>query len=193
MDAAEELVLEQGFAGTSVDAIIGQAGVTKGAFFYHFDSKQDLAHALIGRFVELDLGHLEENMTRATRLQKEPLQQLLLFVGLFIEEAEELTQPVPGCLMGSYIYEAGLFDDQILEMVSDNMMRWREVLVAKFDEVAEAHPPSLKVDTDSLADMMTVIFEGAFVVSRSLREPAVVAEQLTHYRNYLELLFVDAP
>lgn len=191
MDAAESLILRQGFAGTPIDDILDQAGVTKGAFFHHFESKQDLAHSLIARYVDLDLQHLNDKMGRAERLHRDPLQQLLLFVGLFREEAAELTQPAPGCLMGSYIYEAGLFDDHVLEVVHDNMITWRKRLREKLDEVAARHPPKVEADLDSLADLMTVVFEGAFIVSRTLRQPDVVADQLQHYRNYLELLFAE--
>jgi hypothetical protein len=37
--------------------------------------------------------------------------------------------------------------------------------------------------------MVTVLFEGAFVVSRSLKGPGVFSAQLRHYRTYLQLLF----
>jgi TetR/AcrR family transcriptional repressor of nem operon len=62
-------------------------------------------------------------------------------------------------------------------------------LGAKLREVAERYPPRMDVDFDSLADALTVVFEGAFIVSKTYREASVVAEQLRHYRNYLELLF----
>lgn len=189
MDMAEELVLHQGFAGTSVDSIIGEAGVTKGAFFHHFPSKQDLAHALIERFADRDQGHLFDKVHRAEKLQRDPLQQMLVFIGLFIEEAEIVTQPSPGCLMGSYVYEAGLFDDHTLKVIQDNMILWREELTRRFEKIAETHPPALDVDLRALADLMYVIIEGAFIMSRSLKEPETVADQLTHYRNYIELLF----
>lgn len=48
------------------------------------------------------------------------------------------------------------------------------------------------MSSDSLADMMTVIFEGAFIVSKTLKEPGTVAAQLGHYRDYLVLLFGEA-
>lgn len=189
MDAAEGLILEQGFAGTPVDDVTSAAGVTKGAFFHHFPSKQDLAHALIERYAEADLGHLERKMRRAEELSTDPLQQLLVFVGFFREEAEELTQPYPGCLMGSYCYEAGLFGQQTLGVISRTMRTWRERLRAKLEEVAAAHPPRRDVDLDSLADQITVVFEGAYIVSKVFTDPTVVAAQLSHHRTYLELLF----
>ena len=42
---------------------------------------------------------------------------------------------------------------------------------------------------DHVADMLMVIFEGAFVLSQTLEDPSVVAAQLRQYRNYLELIF----
>ena len=44
------------------------------------------------------------------------------------------------------------------------------------------------VDIDSLADMFTVILEGAFVTSKALKEPKLTANQLRHYKNYLMFL-----
>lgn len=192
MDAAEGLILEQGFAGTPIDDVLDVAGVTKGAFFHHFPTKQDLAHALIERYARADLGHLEGKLQRAEELSTDPLQQLLVFVGLFREEAEALTQPYPGCLMGSYCYEAGLFDQQVLGVISETMRTWRDRLLAKLEEVAAAHPPRRDVDLESLADQITVVFEGAYIVSKVLADPGVVSAQLQHHRTYLELLFAEA-
>lgn len=189
MDAAEALILDVGYSASSVDRIVERAEVTKGSFFYHFDNKAALARALVERYAEADLGHLETNMGRAEKLSRDPLQQLLIFIGLFQEAAEELTEPYPGCLFGSYCYEAGVFDDEILVTIRKTMQRWREELGAKLREVAAEHPPRLDVDLDSLADMMTVVFEGSFIVSKTLSDPRVVARQLGHFRGYLELLF----
>lgn len=189
MDAAEELFLERGFGGTAIDEILARTGMTKGAFFHHFPSKQDLAHALIDRYAALDLGHLDAKMARAEELSSDPLQQLLVFVSLFREEAMALTRPYPGCLMGSYCYEAGLLDDATMDVIRSTMRTWRERLVAKLDEVARVHPPRRDVHLPSLADQITVAFEGAYIVSKVVKEPEVVADQLLHYRTYLELLF----
>jgi TetR/AcrR family transcriptional repressor of nem operon len=189
MDAAEALILEVGFAAASIDRIVARAQVTKGGFFHHFASKAALAQALVERYVELDLGHLEDNMARAERLSRDPLQQLLIFVGLFQEAAEDLTEPYPGCLFGSYCYEAGLFDDTTMEAIRRTMRTWRGRIGDKLRAVAAERPPRLEVDLDSLADTITVVFEGSFVVSKTLRDPKVVAAQLGHYKNYLELLF----
>lgn len=189
MDSAEGLILEQGFAATSVDAIIARAGVTKGTFFYHFPSKAVLARALVERWARLDCGLFDDHLAAAEAQSEDPREQLLAFVDRFRAQADELTDPYPGCLFASYCAEAGLFDTETLAIIDRTYLYWRERLGAKLRQVAERHPPAIAVSIDSLADMMTAIFEGAFILSKTLQDPGPVAAQLGHYRNYLELLF----
>ena len=190
LDAAQEIVNQQGFAATSVDKIIERAGVTKGTFFYHFKTKNDLARALIDRYAAGDQEMLRSSMDRAEKLSNDPLQQVLIFVGLILEVAEELdASPYPGCLFATYCYESGLFDEETNRVIADAMLNWRGVLGEKLRAVAERHPPKIEVDLDNLADLLTVVFEGAFVMSRSVGGRNVFVDQIRLYRTYLELLF----
>jgi AcrR family transcriptional regulator len=52
LDAAETRFLARGIAATSVDAIVAGAGVAKGTFYLHFDSKEQLLAALQQRFID---------------------------------------------------------------------------------------------------------------------------------------------
>jgi TetR/AcrR family transcriptional repressor of nem operon len=189
LDAAEQLVLDRGFAGTTVGAVIDRVGVTKGAFFHHFDSKAELGRALVERYAEADIREFEQNLALAERLSDDPLRQMLAFVTLYQEKMEGLEAPYAGCLMASYCYEQDLLDEETLSVGRRTMAEWRRRLSEKLDRVVEEHPPAGEVDIAGLADMVTVIVEGAFVLSRTMREPDAVARQLGHYRRYLELLF----
>lgn len=75
MDAAQQMVLNVGLSGTSVDKVINRAGVTKGTFFYHFKTKHDLAAALIERYADEDENHFTDAMEKAEQLARDPLQQ----------------------------------------------------------------------------------------------------------------------
>lgn len=189
LDAAYALILERGYVGMSLDNVIRQVGITKGAFFYHFKSKNDLAVALLQRFDAADKATLKASRARAEKLSRDPLQQVLIFIGLFEEMFEGLSEPYPGCLYASYIYELQQFDAGTLQTIRDSFLGWRALLKEKFDAVLAQYPPRLDVDTDSLADMLTVVIEGAFITSKALNEPQVVPAQLRHFRNYVELLF----
>jgi TetR/AcrR family transcriptional repressor of nem operon len=193
LDTAEALVLETGFAATSIDRVIEGAGITKGAFFYHFDSKADLARALVERYAQRDTQLLETTKTRAGKLAREPLEQFLVFLGLLEEYADALPGPDPGCLFASYVYEAQLFDAGTKDVIQAQFLRWRRTLREWLDRIAVKHPPRLGVDLDEVADLLSTVFEGGFVMAKSLRDPRLIARHLAHYRNYVEMLFSPAP
>lgn len=188
LDAAQALILNKGYAGTSIDMVLAKTSLTKGAFFYHFKSKTDLAHALIERYAQQDHRLMTQSVARAEKLSRDPLQQVLILVGLFSEMFEGLTEPYM-CLIASYVYENELMNDDIRAITANTMLAWRHVLAAKLREAAEKYPPRLPVDAVDLADLFNGVLEGAFVMAKTLNDPGLVARHLRQYRNYLELVF----
>ena len=189
LDAAQDLILAQGFAGTSVDAILGRTRLTKGAFFHHFPSKHDLALALVERYAAADAAMLARNLERAERLHRDPLQQVLIFLGLLEESAAQLADPSQGCLFAAYVYEAQLFDQRVHEVIRQSVLDWRARLGEKLRAAAALHPPRIEVDWDEVADMVTVVAEGAYVMAKTTGDAASLAKHFRHMRNYVELLF----
>jgi TetR/AcrR family transcriptional repressor of nem operon len=189
MDVAQSMVLDVGLSGTSVDKVIEQAEVTRGTFFYHFKTKRDLAASLIERYAQEDRQHFDEAMRKAEQLARDPLQQLLLFVGLFIDMTDQLEEPFPGCLYASYCYQSGAITKEIMTRMEEMMRFWRRRLGEKIDEVGALYPPRIPVETYQVADHLLTTFEGAFVLSKLMGEPKLASQQLIQCRNYLELLF----
>ena len=189
MDVAQSMVLDVGLAGTSVEKVIEGAGVAKGTVFYHFKTKHDLAAALIERYADQDEHHFADAMSKAEQLARDPLQQLLIFVGLFIEMTEQLEEPFPGCLYASYCYQSGAISSQSMAQVERMMLFWRERLGEKVEAVIGQNPPRIPVESHQVADHVLTTFEGAFILSKVMKEPKLASEQLLQCRNYLELLF----
>jgi len=189
LDAAHELVMGHGLAGTSIDMVLAKAEVTKGAFFYHFKTKADLARALVQRYADNDAAHLEGQLSRAEKLSRDPLQQILIFIGLLQEEVEQLADPGGGCLIASFIYQFEDLDTEVRTISAGSFLEWRQRLGKKFEAAIAQTPPQLPVKAEELADAIVSTFEGGFVMMRVLQDPRQLAQQLAHYRNYIELLF----
>lgn len=189
MDIAQRMVLEVGLTGASVEKVINGAGVTKGTFFYHFKTKHDLAAALIERYATEDRRHFVDFMQKAEQLSRDPLQQLLIFIGLFIEMTEKLEDPFPGCLYAAYCYQSGAISKEVLGHVEQMMHFWRERLSLKLEAVSALYTPRIPVTRHQVADHVLTTFEGAFILSKVMQEPKLAAEQLVQCRNYLELLY----
>ena len=193
LDAAQRIVLERGFAGTSIDAVLGEASATKGAFFHHFPSKNALGRALLERYAAADGRMLEEFMAVAEAESDDPAEQVVAFVRHFEQVAEELAPAQPGCLFVSFIYESQLAGDGSDDLIAGAIRHWRDRLLEKLEAAARASPPALAVDLPSLADQVFTTFEGGFILARAMNDPGQLRAQLTHLRHYLELLFRIAP
>ena len=189
LEAASKLVVDRGFAATSVDAVLDAAGTTKGAFFHHFESKAALGHALVERYAAGDIALLEEFLGRAEASSDDPAEQLVAFLRLFEEAAGELAQAESGCLYVSFVQQSQLVDETTFEMIVAAVLAWRERLVAKLEAAAALHPPAVDVDLRSLADLAFTTFEGAFILVRTMGDPSLMRGQLAHLRRYVELLF----
>ena len=189
LDGAQRLVLQRGFAGTSVDAVLAEAGVTKGGFFHHFPSKNELGHALVERYAAGDEQILEEYMTAAEAQTADPAEQLVTFVRAFEEAADEITAVLPGCLFVSFIYASELAGPGTEQLIAHSIRAWRHRLLDKLEAAARAHPPATAVDLPSLADHVFSTFEGGFILARAMKDSSHLGRQLAHVRHYLELLF----
>jgi TetR/AcrR family transcriptional repressor of nem operon len=192
LDGAQRLVLEHGLAATTVDAILAESATSKGAFFHHFPTKNDLARALVERYADGDVAFLEEFMAQAEASTDDPALQVVEFIRLFEDAADEMVSQQPSCLYVSYVYEKQLFEDGTNDVIVGAVLAWRERLAAKLREAAAAHPPRTPIDADALADHVFATFEGAFILTRAMREPELMRRQLTLVREYVALVF-DVP
>jgi TetR/AcrR family transcriptional regulator, transcriptional repressor for nem operon len=190
LDAAQAMILGHGFAGVSVDQLIQSLGLTKGAFFHHFRNKNDLARSLIRRYADEGLLLFRDNLTRARKLSDDPLQQLLILVGLYEELFENLTEPYPGCLLASYVYELQQFDEETRDIINEEFLLSRREVAKLLRAIIKKYPPRRPVDTVALADGFMSAFEGAFILSKSLDEADITVRQLRLYKTTLEALFL---
>lgn len=190
LDAAQTAILGKGFAATSVDDIQEAADISRGTFFYHFPTKDDLARSLIRRYAEADHTLVEDFKERAEKLASDPLQQALIFVALHEELMVDVSPEEAGCLFASFSYEAGVLDPDTESVILEAIEHWRHVLGGKLEEAMKRHPPVVPdVDPYLLADVAYGVLQGAFILRRSLDDPGLMARHVREFRRYLELLF----
>ena len=190
--AAEKMILQRGYSGTSIEEIIGEAGITKGGFFYHFDGKSDLARHLMLRYLENDGRFFGDLSERARSLTEDPLQQFLLFLKLMAEALADIPGTHPGCLVASFTYEAHQFDEEIRRLNTQGVLSWRELFMDHLANIAEKYPMKIEQPIDELADLLTSVIEGGIIMSKVLEEGDALPNQILQYRSYIRLVFGDA-
>lgn len=185
LDAAERLVIENGFAATSLDRVIAASATSKGAFFHHFTSKADLARALVERYAAADVAHLDAALEHAAATTDDPAGRVLAFLRVFEDGADDLMAAQSGCLYISVLTERQLADQGTSGPILDAIVAWR---IAFSRLLREALPPSSPVEPDALADHLFATFEGAFLLCRSTGDPSHMRAQLTVFRQLVESL-----
>jgi TetR/AcrR family transcriptional regulator, transcriptional repressor for nem operon len=184
LDAAVLAIRSNGYAGTSVDDICTAAGVTKGSFFHHFSSKEDLAVAAAEHFGR----HAEGIFGSAPyRDRSDPLERLLGYVDFRIAmlrgEIPEYT-----CLLGTMVQEAYRSHPAIREACERQLGEHMAMLANDIAEAKRAHAPRARWSAHGLALHVQAVIQGAFILAKASDGPAAAAESLQHLRRYLELL-----
>ncbi len=187
LDAAQRLILQQGYSGTSIDEIVYEADITKGGFFYHFKNRNDLAHALMVRYLEEDDRILTSLFEQAAELVDDPYQRLLAFLKLYADLLGGMDEVHPGCLVASYTYESQQFDPQVRALLRQGMSSWKGLFVANFERALETY--ACDVEVDQLADMLNALIEGGIVLSRLEGSNEVLARQILLFRDYVRRVF----
>ncbi len=189
LDIAEVGVLAKGFGGTSIEEIIAEAGITKSGFFYHFRDKNELARALLQRYLDTEEAILDDVFSRARELHGDPLHSFLIGLKLLSEMMGDLPNGHPGCLVATTAYAERMFDRDVRELNRTAVLTWRARFLAMLEEIAALYPPRDDVDLRMLADMISNTVEGGIVLSKAVAQPAILAEQLVMLRSYVRLLF----
>jgi len=189
MDIAQVAILEKGYAATSIDELIVQAGITKSGFFYHFGDKLDLGKHLLRRDNEAIEAALTEIFEAAEAEHACPLEALIEGVRRFGGVAAGLPTERPGCLAAALSYQDALVDDETRDLVRDGLVFRRRILRERFERIAAKYPPSTPVDLDALADMMIAVIQGGMVIDRVRQTPGVLRAQIELYCAYVRAIF----
>ncbi len=185
LDAALELIREKGYASTSVDELCVQAGVSKGAFFHHFPSKEALAVAAANHWSQIT-GALFE--AAPYHKHADPLDRVLGYLdfrkALLKGEIAEFT-----CLVGTMVQETYDTHPEIRAACEASISAHVASVAVDIAEAMDRHQGRASWSAESLALHMQAVLQGAFVMAKAKGNVAVAAASVDHLRRYIELLF----
>ena len=99
LDKAYELIYSNGCNATSIDDIIHASRLTKGAFYYHFKNKEEMALAMLN---DVLFPYLEETMVQPLNNALSPADDLYGMLSYLLLD-DPYFEPAFGCPLGNLI------------------------------------------------------------------------------------------
>lgn len=184
LNAALGAIRAKGYAATSVDELCAAAGVSKGAFFHNFASKEVLAVEAANHWSEMT-GALFADA--AYHDHADPLDRVMGYLDL---RATMLDGPVEEftCFVGTIVQEAFDSSDAIRAACEASIKGHAQKLEADISESLTAHAIT-GVSAHSLALHTQAVLQGAFILAKATGGPELARESLAHLKRYFEMLF----
>jgi TetR/AcrR family transcriptional repressor of nem operon len=184
LDAALLVIRAKGYSATTVDDVCRTAGLTKGSFFHHFESKQELALEAAAHFSS----RADELFARAPyRALPDPVDRLLGYVdfrkAILRGEIPEFT-----CLLGTMVQEAYDTHPPIRAACDVAISHHAASLESDVAQAMEQRGIDAGWTAASLALYMQAVIQGAFVLAKAKHGREVASDCLDHLRRYLQLL-----
>lgn len=185
LQASFVLIREKGYSATSVDELCALAGVTKGAFFHHFPSKDALAVAAANRWSELSRDLFEG---APYHKHGDPLERLLGYLDF---RKTMLTGDVAefSCLAGTMVQEVYRTHAEIRAACESSLSGQAASLEEDISEAMRLYRVDANWSALSLALYTQAVLQGAFILAKAKGEPDVAVSSIDHLRRYFELLF----
>jgi len=188
LEAALRVIREKGYTATRVEDICEAAGLTKGSFFHHFESKADLALAAAGYWSERT-GDLFR--TAAYHLPSDPRERLLAYVD-FRKELLHGEVPEFTCLVGTMVQEVYDTHPAIREACEQSIYGHAATLEPDIAEAMRLYGVGGGWTARSLALYTQAVIQGSFILAKAEGGVKPAEECLDHLRRYVELLFPEA-
>jgi TetR/AcrR family transcriptional regulator, transcriptional repressor for nem operon len=185
LEAARDTIRAQGFAATSVDTLCQVAGVTKGAFFHQFGSKEGLGVAAAEFWAESTSALFA---SAPYHEHADPLDRVLAYVAF----RRALIQGAPAeftCLVGTLVQEVYTSAPAIRDACASSIYGHAATLEADIAAAMKARRIKGRWTAASLARHTQAVLQGAFILAKAADDRAYALESVDHLKRYIELLF----
>lgn len=185
LNAALSVIRTKGYSATTVDELCAAAGVTKGAFFHHFKSKDELGVAAANHWSEttgaLFAGAPYHGFAA-------PLDRILGYLDL---RKALLKGGVPDftCLVGTMVQETYETVPAIRDACGRSITHHAATLEADIEAAMRERNMNPDWTPRSLALHTQAVIQGAFILAKATGGADIAADSIDHLSRYLRMLF----
>lgn len=166
LDAGKKLFLERGYTNSGLDAILQEAKIPKGSFYYFFESKEDFGLQVLDKAASDHEADVERYLSDASL---SPLDRLKLYFESHCAVLES-KQCRNGCLVGNLSQELADQSETFRARVAQIFRKRVDRYAACLLEAQEAGQISRDLDAHELAEFLLNSWQGAVLRAKTLRD-----------------------
>lgn len=167
LDAAFCEIHRHGFQAASIANILQDTGLTKGALYHHFPTKQDLGLAVVDEVIR---ARLDEWVFRPLRESRQPVATLLEIIDQ--KATSDAEAVVLGCPLNNLMQEMTPLDATFKARLSDIVIAWGNAVEDALRRGQEAGEVRADVDCRAASLFIVSAWEGCVGVAKSLQSTA---------------------
>jgi TetR/AcrR family transcriptional repressor of nem operon len=185
LQAALEVIRTKGYTATRVEDICAAANLTKGSFFHHFKTKEEMAVAAADYWAETTSGLFA---TAPYQTVPDPLGRLLAYIdfrkSILRGDLQQFT-----CLVGTMVQEIYLTHPEVAAACDRSIRDHAATLVPLITQAMAERDMDPDWSAESLALYTQASIQGAFILAKAQHSPTIAVQCVDHLRRYVELLF----
>lgn len=170
-----------GFQAASIAKILSDTGLTKGALYHHFPSKQQLGLAVVDEVISPNLA---ERILDPLRHAERPVEALLDYLQFRRETMTDESIRL-GCALNNLTQEMSPLDDEFKERLNRILQTWQSVIEEALIKGQSQGQIRLDIDCGAAALFIVAAWEGCWGMAKNRQSVAVFQQCLSQLRNYV--------
>ena len=181
LDAGFQEVYERGYQSADLDAVLGRAGVTKGALYYHFENKEALGHAI----VEEVIGNLTRQKWHIPLQTGNPIDTLIHIVHTTSTDAPEIRR---GCPFNNLSQEMSPLDEGFRKRLAKILTDWQDAMADALRRGQREGTVRNNIEPDDEATFVIALYEGYISLAKNSQDAKLLKSGKKRMIGYLESL-----
>jgi TetR/AcrR family transcriptional regulator, transcriptional repressor for nem operon len=182
LQAASREIYRSGFQSASLDAILAAAGVTKGALYHHFDSKESLGYAVVDEIIAPDV---RGKWVHPLQGGKDPIDALIDAVRSIPVRPTDVRG---GCQLNNLAQEMSPLDAGFRKRLARIFDAWREAVAAVLREGQSRGSVRRDVEPIEAAGLLIAMVEGYGSLAKNAQDPKVMKAGIRNIVSWLRSL-----
>lgn len=182
LEAAFHEIHRSGFRSADLDVILAEAGVTKGALYHHFDSKEALGYAVVDEVIS---GMTQEKWVQPLVAAEDPIEVLVGIVQSTSLRKKDLER---GCPLLNLSQEMSGLDEGFRRRTARVFRAWHDAIAVALQKGQKRRVVRNDIDPDEMATFLIAAYEGYIALGKNSQDPQIVRSGQKWVSGHLESL-----